>query len=871
MRWFRRSRRDEELAKDIRFYLEAETEENMARGLSPEDARRDAHRKFGNPTLIREEVYRMHRSRFLEALWQDAQYGLRQLRHSPGFTAVAVLTLALGIGANTAIFSVVNSALLRPLPYPDPGRLAWITERFTLSFSPGAALGPDFVEWQKHNQVFEQIEGFTPSQGPSISLSGAAEPVPVRQSTVTPGFFSMLGLRPIAGRSFTAEDGQPGHEGVLLLSEKLWRSHFGASPGVLGQTVRVNNYPYTVVGVMPSPVEYPQSDIWAPVVLASNLFQAGSRPVAMISVIGRLKPGATPAQAESSLSQIAHGIDALYPPRYAESRDRRIQIMPLQDFLVRNVRTLLLILLGVAGFVFLIACANVANLSFARAATRSREFAIRGALGAGRKRLIRQLLTESLILALIGCGLGLLWGMWSVRLLKDLIPANLPGEFTLDARVFAFAVGITILATMIFGLAPALVASRMQVGETLKASGARAGAGRVTHRLRNAMVIAEIALSLVLLIGAGLLARSFVKLSEVHLGFNPDHVLTAQAWRPMTNGLQTPSQAPFFNQVLAGIRAIPGVKDAGAASRTPLSTCAGSDGPVRPQGATADLPSICTTTVSPDYFRTMQVPLMRGRPFDDRDSSGGPLVVMVNQTLAREAFGDADPVGGQIGMYGLGGLAWRTVVGVVADAKNGTLEQQPWPEIFVPYTQAPPLTLSANFVVRTEGDPAALAGLIRKAVRAVDRNQSVSGVQTLSELMQSSTSPQWFRTLLLGLFALLALVLAAIGVFGVMAYSVSQRTHEIGARLALGAQPRDILALVVGQGMALAAIGLAIGIAGAVSLTRSLSGFLYGIQATDAATFAAALLLLGGTALLACYIPARRAARVDPVTALRAE
>jgi putative ABC transport system permease protein len=505
---------------------------------------------------------------------------------------------------------------------------------------------------------------------------------------------------------------------------------------------------------------------------------------------------------------------------------------------------------------------------FRRAAVRFREFAIRGALGAGRSRLVRQLLTESLLLATLGSGLGLLCGLWSVRLLKGLVPSSLPNAIELDPHILLFAMGITILATLVFGLAPALVVSRTEAGETLKAGGERTGSGPGAHRLRSVLVVSEIALSLVLLIGAGLLARSFVRLSNVHLGFNPDRVLTAQVSRPMTNGFQTPSQVPFFNDVLRNIRALPGVKEAGAISHAPLSACG--IGSVRPQGATDDLPSVCMTYISPDYFRTMEIPLLKGRDFGDRDSSNAPAVVMINQALARKIFEDRDPIGGQIGLYGLSGLYWNTFVGVVSDARNSTLEQQPWPEIFIPYPQAL-LPLSATFVLRTGADPSAFAGPVRQAVQAVDKDQSVSNLQTIDDTMASSTAPQWFRTLLVGLFALLAVALAAIGVFGVMAYAVSQRTREIGIRVALGANPSDILALAVGQGMFVAAIGVAIGILGAVSLTRFLSSFLYDVKPTDLVTFVAAVLLLTGTALLACYIPARRAARVDPLVALRNE
>ena len=865
-----RARRDAELAQDIESYLDAETEANIARGVNPAAARERARKKFGNITLVREEVYRMNGTGLLETLRQDGFYGFRQLRRNAGFTAVAGITLALGIGAATAIFSVVNGVLLRPLPYPDPGRLAWVTEQFALAFSPGAVLGPDFVAWRRENQVFQQIEGFLSSQGPAISLSGLGEPVAVRMTSVTTGLFPMLGLHPLAGRTLTAEDGRIGHENVLLLSERLWEAHFGASRAVLGRTVRLNDAAFTVIGVMPGNVEYPQADVWTPLVLDSSLFLPRSRPMALVSVIGRLQKDITVSKAQSNLALITHGIDKEYPPQFVRSRDRNVEVVPLHAQLVRNARPLLLILLGSVSFVFLIACANVANLSFSRAAGRVREFAVRRALGAGRQRLIQQLLTETLLLAIIGSGFGVVCGVWSVGLLKRLIPPSLPGAIELDLRILAFAIGITVLATLLSGLTPALVASRTEVSEALKASSARAGTGRATHRLRDGLVVCEIALSLILLTGAGLLARSFLHLTSVHLGFNPNRVLMAQVSRPMTRGLQTPSPAPFFNEVLRKIRALPGVRDAGAISRAPLSTCAGFSAPIRPRGAPTDLQSVCQSSVTPEYFRTMEVPLLKGRFFADRDSSDGLPVVLMNESLAREVFGNAEAIGQQVGVYGLSGLSWRTVVGVVADTKNSTLEQQPWPEIFVPYSQAL-LPLSATFVLRTESDPAAVAGLVRKAVEAVDPNQSVSSVQTLNEAMESSTASQGFRMLLLGLFAMIALTLAAIGVFGVMAYTVSQRTHEMGVRVALGARPTAILGLAVGHGMRVTAIGLGVGLIGAVSLTRFLSAFLYEVKATDVPTFLAALLLLTGTALFACYIPARRAARVDPLVALRNE
>jgi predicted permease len=808
----------------------------------------------------------MHSPYYLETLFQDSVYGLRQLIRSPSYTVVTTITLALGIGAASAIFSVTDGVLLRPLPYRDPVRLMWVTERFALSVGPGFVLGPDYVAWRNQNQTFDKLEGFA-MQGPTTSLWGTGEPIPVRAAAVTVGFLPMLGLHPIAGRTFFQDDGIEGRDHVLLISERLWQTQFGGSPSALGRTVHLDKTAYSVIGVMPS-VEYPEADVWTPVVLNATTFLPQSRPMAALSVIGRLRAGITTSQAASNLLLIAHGIDQEYPPQIVQSRDRHVEVLSLHDVLVRNVRPLLVILLGTVGFVFSIACANVANLSLSRAAVRFREFAIRGALGARRGRLIRQLLTESFLLAATGSALGVFCGVWSMTLLKRLVPRGLRADVELDPRILAFAIGITVLAALLFGLAPALAASRTELVESLKAGGLRTGTGKGTHHLRNALVVCEIALSLVLVISAGLLARSFARLTNVHLGFNPDNVLTAQVTRPLTDGFQTPSPLPFFDEVLRNIRAIPGVMDAAATDRTPLSACAG--GAVRAQGATADIQPLCTTAISPGYFRTMGNRFLRGRPFNDHDSSDGPPVVILNETLSRQAFGNRDPIGRQMGVYGLKGISWRTVVGEVADTRNSKLEQRPWPEIFVPYPQAL-LPLSATFVLRTQGDPLRFAVPVKNAVQAVDGAQSVSTVETLDALIDSSTAPEGFRALLLTLFALLALVLAAVGVFGVMAYSVSQRTHEIGVRIAVGARRGDILALAARQGLLAAGIGLSIGVAGAASLTRLLSAFLYDIEPTDFTTFVSASLLLTATALLACYIPARRAANVDPLVALRNE
>jgi len=864
-----KKRVEQELDEELRFHLEKQIERNVAQGMSAEAARYAALRKFGNVGVVKEECREAWGVRFLEELAQDLRYGLRQLRRNPGFTIVAVLTLALGIGANTAIFTVVNTVLLRPLPYRDPGRLVWAAERFPHVHGGAVVISPDFIAWKDSNQVFEQIGAFGGEGG--ANLTGAGEPARVNVINITAGLFPMLGVQPILGRTFTPDEDKQGQNHVALISERLWRTRFGAHREALGKTIHLDGNSYMVVGVMPSSLQYPAADVWTPIALNTPQFSAHSPNWSILRVIGRLTPGATPGQARSDLQLITEQMNTQYPPQAARFRAHvKVEVIPLHQILVRNVRSLLLVLLGAVGFVLLIACANVANLLLSRAAARGREMAVRAALGAARARLIRQLLTESLALAVTGGALGFFAGVWAVQLLKKLIPPNLPSEISLDIRVFGFVIGIALLAVILFGLVPALAASRANVSEALKAGGAHAGTGGGTHRLRNLLVVGEVSLSLVLLIGAGLLARSFVRLSRVNLGFDPNHLLLASVWRPVTPGLDAVSQAAFFHGVLKKVRELPGVMRVAATTHYPLSMFNELTGRLTIQGeGSIRVPQpISVASISPDYFRTMGIPLLKGRVFDDHDANSAPKVVIVDETLAREVFKGRDPVGRRISSGEPNG-SWRTVVGVVADTRNYTLEEQPWPEIFTPYRQEPRYFMT--FVIRTSGDPLALAGAVRKAVQSLDKDQPVSSVQSMTEMIASSTAPQWLRMMLLGLFALLALTLAAIGIFGVMAYSVNQRTHEIGIRMALGAERRDVLKMVVGQGLKLALIGVVIGIVGALVLTRFLSSLLYGVKPTDPLTFVAVSLLLIAVALVACYIPARRAAKVDPMVALRYE
>jgi predicted permease len=862
---------EEDLEREIRAHLVLLEDEFIDQGMSFEDARLAARQAYGGVEQTK-QLHRNERSAWwLAQTLQDIRYAFRQVGRYPGFAAVIILTLALGTGADTAIFSVVNTVLLRPLPYRDAGRLVWVTERFALDFSPGAVFGPDYVAWRRENSTFEQIEAFQ-SGDSNTSLAGKGATAAVRATSVTPKFFSMLGVDPILGRSFAGGEGGEGHDHVVLLSEGLWKSQFGSDRNILGTILHLDGSAYTVVGVLPGSVRYPEGDVWVPISTDSSMFMPNARPMAIVNVIGRLREGATISQAVSNLQVVGHRIDNQYPQQFLQSRDRTVQILSLNAFLVRNVRSLLLILLGVVGFVLLIACANVSNLLLSRATGRGREFAVRAALGASRVRLIRQSLTESLVLAFLGSSLGFLGGLWFVGFLKQLIPPGIPSVVRLDPAMFGFVAGITIFATVIFGLVPALGASRTTPSEALKSGSAGSGTRGGMRLLRNFLVTFEITLSLILLIGAGLLMQTFVRLSDVRLGFDPHSILTAQIARPMTDGFNTPSQIPFFNQILDRLRTMPGVVAAGAATRPPLSSCAGQRTSITLREAAGDrsLQSVCRTAISSDYFRTIGIPLLSGRLFDANDTSTAPGVTIINRALAHVAFGDKDPIGHTVGLPGLHGITWSKVVGVVSDTRNDTLEQQPSPELFVPFTQDL-LPLNATFVIRTSLNPSSLPNEVRRVVQAVDKDQAVSNIQTLDEVITASTVMQRFRMILLGFFALLACVLAILGIFGVMSYSVGQRTQEMAVRVALGAQRSRVIGLVVGQGMSVAALGLAAGVLGALVLTRFLSGFLFEVKPTDTVTFIVALLLLTAASLVACYIPARRASSVDPAQALRVE
>ncbi len=799
----------------------------------------------------------------------DLRYGCRMLIRSPGFTIAAVLTLALGIGANTAIFSLVNGVLLRPLPFPEPDRLIWLQEH-----DPGAVIERpavsylNFLDWRDQNSVFTHV-AVVDDVGFNV---GGESPERVEGMRASADLFTLLRVEPALGRAFTAEEDRPGGEKVVVLAHGLWKRLFGADRGVLGRTIRLNDEPHTVVGVLPPDFTLlPGIDVWVPLAVDPVLTERGHH---WLSAVARLKPGVSPADAQADMTAIARRLEQDYPQSNA---NHGVLVMPLQGALVEDIAPPLFVLMGAVGFVLLIASANVANLLLARSAARQREIAIRASLGAGRGRIVRQLLTESLLLSLLGGGAGLLLGTWLRDTLASLIPADvsLAEMVRMDGRVLAFTVGTTLLTGILFGMAPAFQASRGAVSEALKEGGWSATAGPARHRLRSALVVSEVALASILLVGAGLMIRSFHRLRGVDPGLDPENVLTLRVSLPEAKYRERAQVAGFFDATLKRVAALPGAAAAGAILRLPLTGRGGWDWgftvegrPSAPPGQNHGLSNF--QVVTPDYFRAMGVRILKGRVFGERDRDGAPGVVLVNETLARAFWPTEDPVGKRLRLGGEDpNVPWLTIVGVVNDVRYRGLDAAIRQDLYLPSAQAPQREMS--MVVRTASEPMGLAAAVRAAVLSVDADLPIYRVRGMREVVDASLGQQRFPLQILAAFALLALVLAAVGIYGVMSYAVTQRTHEIGVRMALGAGRAEVLRMVVGQGLRLAIMGVAVGLAGSLALTRLLSSLLFGVSATDPATFVGVPVLLAAVAALACYIPARRATRVDPMVALRCE
>ncbi|MGA9770145.1 MAG: ABC transporter permease [Blastocatellia bacterium] len=801
----------------------------------------------------------------MESLIQDIRYGFRMLLKNRSFTIIAIFALALGIGANTAIFSVVNAVLLRPLPYHDPARIMTV-----LHEEAGPVAPANYFDFRNQQTVFESIAA---AQYWTANLTGRDRPEQINGLQLTADMFHLLGVSPALGRTFTDGEDQPGNERVLVLSHRLWQRRFGGDSNIINQQITLDGQSYTVIGVMPKEFQFApfwatRAEMWSPLNLAPRIDDRNGQS---LRVFARLKEGVTREQAQAGIETIRQRLEQQYPE---SNKGLEIFVEPLHEKVVGNTRPALLILLGAVCFVLLIACANVANLMMARATARQKEIAVKTALGASRSRIVRQLLTESVVLSIAGGVAGLFLASWGISGLLALSPANLPRaqSISLDAYVLCFTLAISVVTGLLFGLVPALQASKLNLNESLKEGGRGSTEGRRRNHVRRLLVVSEIALALVLLVGGGLMIRSFLRLQSVDSGFNPRNVLTMVVSLAGSEHSTGPKRAAFFNQLNERVENLPGVESASAINHLPLAgdiwgvgfTIEGRPAPLPGEGIGA-----VYRIVRPNYFQTMGARLVRGRDFTERDNEHAPGVIIINEAMARRHWAGEDPIGKRI-MVSMGDTSPREIVAIVKDVKQGDWAAEPRPEMYLPYLQATSpryLTL----VIRTSAEPMKLAATVQGEVWAIDKNLPVSDIMSMEDAISAAIAQQRFNMLLLGIFAAVALVLAVVGIYGVMSYSVTQRTHEIGIRMALGASAGDVLRMIVGQGMALVAIGIGVGLVGAFALTRLMESLLFGVSVTDPLTFIAISVVLAGVALGACFIPARRATKVDPMIALRYE
>jgi putative ABC transport system permease protein len=887
-RWFSRTKWEQDLGEELRFHIEQQTAVNIAAGMAREEARRQAMLQLGGVEGVKEYCREETRGFWFETVLADVRYGMRTLRKNPAFAVVAVVTLALGIGANTAIFSIVNSVLLKPLPYPDSGKLVWITEALPPPMNADIVSGGDYLDWRDQSHSLQQLAAFDPSN--NFNLTGGGRPQRVHAALVTANFLQALEMPLAQGRPFTQEEDGPKGNPVAIVAHGLWEQRFGPGTPLSNQTLELDGTGYSIVGILPADFRFPlQPEVQVLVPFGLDpVREHGEGPWAIVNVLGRLRPGVTLEQATAELTTIHQRVqtarEAAAPPPASGGRrmmrgpqfQPQTKIIPLHEYLAGDMRPALLLLLVAVGVVLLIGCVNLANLLLARSATRSKEFAIRSALGAGRKRLIAQMLTESCLLGLLGGAMGLLIGFGGMRLFLDLLPAGPMSSFlqqvrvVVDARVLLFTLALSLLTGLLFGLVPAFAASRTDVNHSLKEGKRGALTSYRRNPIRSLLIVSELALALVMLAGAGLLLKSLYRLIEVNPGFQPENVLTTTFSLPYRDALR---QTAFCDQLLQRLNSLPGVEAAGLTDTLPLfggpnnlmiGLQVKGEAPPDPRKS----PVITVIGVSPDYFKAIGMRLERGRVVTNRDNKDSSQVLVVSAALAEHFFAKKDPLDQQVKTGGM--PDWRTIVGEVDDVHRSGLDAKPELTMYVPLAQG---HTGGTFSIAVRGriNAVSLSSAVRSEVASLDSDLPLYNVATMEERVSASISPRRFNALLLAMFAGLALILAAVGIYGVLAFSVAQRTHEIGVRMALGAQPGDLLRLVIAEGMSLALVGIAIGVAGALGVTRFIRSFLFQVSATDPITFAAVALLLLAVAFLACYIPARRAMRVDPMVALRYE
>jgi putative ABC transport system permease protein len=864
----RKEQLDQELDEELRFHLEQEMQQNIRDGMSREDARHAALRSFGGVEQSKEESRSARGVDLIDTILRDVSFSSRVLLKNYAFTIVVVLTLALGIGANTAIFSFANGILLRPLPYPQSDRLATIQETaLKKGIDVMSVSYPNFLDWREQNTVFEDIATYFRTN--RFALSGAGEPQEVRGCRISRGLFEVLRVAPQLGRTFTAEEDAPDTDGVVILGYDLWQRNFGGDTGILGRTIVLSSRPRTVVGVMPQGFKFPDvAELWVPLALTTKTF---TRTDHGLLAVARLKDGATIPAAQAEMNNIALRIEQQNP---VSNEGLGVKISSLHENLSGDYREALLVLLGVVGCVLLVACVNVANLMLARATARQKEFALRAALGAGRWRIMRQLLVESVLLATVGGAVGFLLSLWALHLLLATIPIRLPFwmDFGVDLRVLGFTAAITLLTAFVFGGIPALQTSRVDLNDTLKEGGR--GGGGIRARSRSLLVVTEIALSLVLLVGAGLMIQSFLRLKQVNIGLDTKNLLTITINLPRAKYREPEQRATFIKQLVERVRTLPGIEAASATGTLPLTgnnwgrslTVEGF-----PLLSVGQAPSIQHTVVMPGYFRTMGIALLSGRDFTDADMKDSPDVTIIDDRLAHEYWPNQSPLGKRV-RFGPpeNNEPWHTIVGVVSAIRHERVQEEDSEKsVYLPHQKFPISGMS--LVARTSSDPKESVAAIRREVGQLDPELPLSDVLTMDEVVAESIwQPRLYATLFT-VFAGGALILALIGIYGVMAFLVQTRTHEIGIRMALGATARDVFKLIVGRGMKLTVIGVVVGVGGAIALTRLMHGLLFNTSATDPLTFILISMLLSLAAFLACYIPARRAARVDPLVALRYE